>query len=103
MCSQNSVVSIVNRPWAGCSGFHIPARAGDLSLNQNVQTGSGTHPASYSTGTGCHLLGGTAGLSPPSTVSNWRYTSTPPARLNGVCSDFTFCMGQECRQSDTCL
>lgn len=76
VCSQNSVVSTVNRPWAGCSGFHIPARAGDLSLIQNVQTVSGTHPASYSIGTRSPLPGGTADLSPPSTVSNCKYTST---------------------------
>lgn len=90
MCSQNSVVSIVNRLWAGCSGFHIPARAKDLSLIQNVQTGSGTHPASCSIGTGHPSPGGIADLSLPSTVSNYRYTSTPPACLNGVYRDFTF-------------
>jgi hypothetical protein len=101
--SHNSVVSIVNRLWAGCSGFHIPARAGDLSLIQNVRTCSGAHSAFYSIGTGHPLPGGTADLSTPSTVSNCRYTSTPPVCLNGMYRDFIFCMRQECRESDTCL
>ena len=34
------------------SGVRIPEKARDFSLLQNVQTGSGAHPASYSLGTG---------------------------------------------------
>jgi hypothetical protein len=35
---------------AGRSEFRIPAGAREFSLPQNIQTGPGTHPASYSTG-----------------------------------------------------
>jgi hypothetical protein len=33
-------------------GVRIPEKARDFSLLQNVQTGSGSHPVSYSLGTG---------------------------------------------------
>jgi hypothetical protein len=35
-----------------CSGVRFPTGAGDFSLLQRIQTGSGTHPASYPVGTG---------------------------------------------------
>jgi hypothetical protein len=63
----------------------------------NIQTGSGTYPASYSIGTGHFLPGGKAGHLLPSTVNNCRYISTPLVCLNGMYRDFTFCLRQECR------
>lgn len=36
---------------AGRSGIRIPASAGDFFLLENVQTGSGAHPAACSVGT----------------------------------------------------
>jgi hypothetical protein len=48
--SQSSLVGIVTRLRAGRSGVRIPVEARDFSLLQNVQTGSGAHPASYSVG-----------------------------------------------------
>jgi len=39
-------------------GVRIPAGAGNFSLRHRVQTGSGTHPASYPTGTRGSFLGG---------------------------------------------
>jgi hypothetical protein len=36
---------------AGRSGIRSPEGARDFSLLQNVQTGNGAHPASYSVGT----------------------------------------------------
>jgi hypothetical protein len=41
----------LQRLLAGQSRVLTPARARDLSLLQNVQTGHGAHTASYSTGT----------------------------------------------------
>jgi hypothetical protein len=38
--------------WAGRSGVSILARTKDFPLFQNVHTGSGAHPTSYSMGTG---------------------------------------------------
>ena len=71
----------------GCSN---PIRGGGgggakyLSLLQNVQTGSGTNPASHSMRAGG--LKSTGGLQPRTEVKNeWRYTSGPP----GVKWDFT--------------
>jgi hypothetical protein len=57
-----------------------------------VQTGSGTHPASYSMDSwGFFHEGKAAGCeadhSPQSSAevkNTWSYTSTPPVRLNGV-------------------
>jgi hypothetical protein len=50
--SRRSVVDIVTRQWACRSGVRIPVGERYLSLLQNVHTGSQTHPASYSVGTG---------------------------------------------------
>jgi hypothetical protein len=85
------------------SRVRFPAGAGNFSLNHRVQTGSGTHPASYLMGTGGVLYLGVkrpereADHSPPSgaEVNNaWSYTSTPPMRLHGVViklrDNFTF-------------
>jgi hypothetical protein len=58
-----------------------------------VQTGSGSHSASYPMGTGASFPGekrpgSEADHSPPSVPRSkknaWRYTSTPPIRLHGV-------------------
>jgi hypothetical protein len=45
--SLDSVISIVPRIWTRQSGVQIPARAKDFSLLQNIQSGSGAHPASH--------------------------------------------------------
>jgi hypothetical protein len=39
------------------SGVRIPAEARDLSLFQNFQTGSVTHPASHAVDAGCSSFG----------------------------------------------
>jgi hypothetical protein len=49
--SRRSVVGIVTRLWACRSGVRIPVGERDLSLLQNVHTGSEAHPASNSVGT----------------------------------------------------
>jgi hypothetical protein len=41
-------------------GVRFPVGAGNLSLRHRVQTGSGTHPASYPVGTGCSFPSGKA-------------------------------------------
>ena len=48
---------VVTRLWAAQSRVPIFTRAPDLSLLQNVQTGSGAHSASYSMGNGVLSLG----------------------------------------------
>jgi hypothetical protein len=50
--SQDDVVTIANRLFAGAAGIRMPARIRDLSLLRNVQTGSAANPASYSVGNG---------------------------------------------------
>jgi hypothetical protein len=70
-------------------GVRVLVRAGNFSPHHLIQTGSGAHPASYPMGTRSSSLGvkrpGHWGdHSPPSSaeVKNaWRYTSTPPIRL----------------------
>jgi len=49
---RRSAVGIVARLWACRSGVRIPVGENDLSLLQNVNTGSEANPASYSVGTG---------------------------------------------------
>jgi hypothetical protein len=44
------------------SRVRFPAGAGNFSLNHRVQTGSGTHPASYPMGTRGSFLGGKAAV-----------------------------------------
>ena len=46
--SQDSVVSLPTMLQTLRSGVRIPIRARGFSFLQNVQTGSGAHPASYS-------------------------------------------------------
>jgi hypothetical protein len=48
----DSLFSIVTRLRDEGTGVQIPSRIRDLSLLQNVLTGSGAHPASYSVGKG---------------------------------------------------
>ena len=50
--SQSSIFGIVTRLRVGQSRVQMPVWARDLSFLQNVQTGSGTHLAKYSVGTG---------------------------------------------------
>jgi hypothetical protein len=42
------VIDVVTRLLGGCSGVWIPVGAQNFSVHQNVRTGSGAHPASYS-------------------------------------------------------
>ena len=70
----------------------VLARARDVPLFQNIQTGSGAHPASYSMGTGVpslvvkqsgsendHLLPSSANIK-----NVWSYTSTPNIGIHGM-------------------
>jgi hypothetical protein len=83
--SRDSSVGIVTELWAQWSRFQILAAARQFYLLQNIQPSSGTHPASYSKGTGgLFPLGkavGAWGWPRPSSnagVKNeWSYTSTP--------------------------
>ena len=83
--NRGSIVGIVTVLLTGRSGARIPVGERDFSLLRNVQTGSGTHPASCSVGTEV-LLRGQSGLgcaakySPPSIAevrSEWSYTFSP--------------------------
>jgi hypothetical protein len=49
---QENAIRRVNRLQAGQFGVWIPVGARDFLLLQNVQNGFGTHPSSYSVGTG---------------------------------------------------
>jgi hypothetical protein len=70
------------------SRVRFPAGAGNFSLHQHIQTGSGAHPASYPVGTRGSFAGvkrpvREADHSPPSSdlvprsKNDWSYTSTP--------------------------
>jgi hypothetical protein len=61
MWSGSIIVNIVTRFWVGWSVPEIWAGARDFSLLQNIQTGSGAHPASYSMGMGGYFLRSEAG------------------------------------------
>ena len=52
-----SVVGIMTVLLAERSGARIPVGERDFSVLRNVQTGSGTHPASCSVGTEVHFQG----------------------------------------------
>jgi hypothetical protein len=59
----------------------------EFSFLRVVQTGSGVHPISYVTGTGCSFSAGKAGRSPPNSAETkkmWVYTSIPPHVGMGV-------------------
>jgi hypothetical protein len=56
--SQDTVVSIVTRLWAGWSRVQVLAEANDLFVLQHVKTGSGAHVAPSSMGTRCSFPGG---------------------------------------------
>jgi hypothetical protein len=75
-------------PRAVWSGVRVPAGAGNFSLHDLVQTGSGAHPVSYPMGTRGYFPGGhEADHSPLSSaeVKNvLSYTSPSPIRLHGV-------------------
>jgi hypothetical protein len=66
----------------GWSGLRTPGVVGNFSLHHRVQTGSGSHPASYPSGravkltTHLHLV--------PRSKNAWSYTATPPIRLYGI-------------------
>jgi hypothetical protein len=55
--SWDSMVGVVTRLLSAQSKVQIFTRAPDLSLLQNVQTGSGAHSSPYSMGTGALSLG----------------------------------------------
>jgi hypothetical protein len=44
--NPGAMVTAVTRLWTGQSGVRILGSVRDFSLLQNIQTGSGTHPAS---------------------------------------------------------
>jgi hypothetical protein len=74
---------------AGCSGVRVQAGAGNISLNHGVQTGTGTHPASYPMVSGALSLGvkrpeREADHSHPSSAEVKSYTSIPTIRLHGM-------------------
>ena len=83
--SPDRVVGIVTRLRAGRSGFRIPIAARDFVPLQNVQTGSGAHPASSLIRTEVlpreiKRSGHKINLSyPPSAevTNQWSYASTP--------------------------
>jgi len=74
------------------SGVRFPAGAGDFSLRHRVQTGSGSHLASYPTGindsfSGLKRPGREADHSPPTCAEAKNtsiYKSTPPIILHGI-------------------
>ena len=96
--SLYSVVGIATKLRAGWSGVQLLVGASDLCLLQNVQTGSGVHPAVYSMGTGffpgIKQLGRDVNHPPPSSAeakNEWSYTSSPLVCLYGVTREnFTF-------------
>ena len=55
--SRVSVVDIATELRTGQSGVRIPVGVEDLSLLQNVPTGSGAHPVSPSLGSGIKEAG----------------------------------------------
>ena len=71
--------------WDAQSSIRIPAQARDFSLLQNVNTSSGTLPASYSADTvvlprGTTVKGATLIIQPPASAklkNEYSYTSTP--------------------------
>jgi hypothetical protein len=73
-------------------GVRFSAGAGNFFPRRRVQTGSGSHPASYTINTGGFTLGvkwpgREANHSHPSSAkvnSAWKCTSSPPIRLHGV-------------------
>jgi hypothetical protein len=50
--NQYSVFCVATRLWAERSGLRLPTGARDFSFLKNVRVSSGTHPGSYSVGTG---------------------------------------------------
>ena len=89
---------MVCKVWGSNSG-----RRKSFLYLKNVQTSSGTHPASYSVGTrvfpGVKQAGHEVNDLPPSSSkieNEWSYTSTPPIYLHGVDREnFTFnCLSQ---------
>jgi hypothetical protein len=76
----------------GRSGVRIPVAGSDFSLLQNIQSGSGAHPASCSVGTGCFLqvakrTGREVSHSSPSGAefkNEWSCTSLLPKCIHGV-------------------
>jgi len=56
--SRDSVVGVVTRPFAGCSGVWVRAGAWDFYIFPGVKSSSGAHLASYSVGITGSFLGG---------------------------------------------
>lgn len=68
--SQDSVVGVVTRPLAGCSGVQVWAGAWDFYISPGLKTNSGAHLASYSVGTRGSFLGGKS-------AGAWRWPLIP--------------------------
>jgi hypothetical protein len=75
------------------SRVRFPAGAGNFSLHDRVQNGSGAHPASYPIGTRGSFPGGKAAgqltTHPhlvPRSKNEWSYTSTPQYTFMAWCS-----------------
>lgn len=87
--SQEGIISIATRLWAGRSRVYIPAGPRDLILLQNSQIVSGAQPAS-SVSRCVKWPGHETDHIPPPTAEvkkEWNYASTPARCLHGVCRD----------------
>jgi hypothetical protein len=78
-------------------GVRFPAGAANFSLRRHIQSGSGTHLASYPMGTGGSFPGGKAATDLHIVLRSknaWSYTSTPQNVFRAWClvkhRDFTF-------------
>jgi hypothetical protein len=87
--SRDSSVSIVTRLWSGQSGVWCPAGARDIWLLENAQTSPGTHPATYSIGTGVLPWDRTVRM------SSWPLTYlnlVPPLRIGAMLVLLLICL-----------
>jgi len=89
---RDSSAGIVTRLRVGRSEVRIPADARDLSLIQNLHTGYGLHPASYSGDTGVPSWG----LSGRS-VKLTTHHLVPRSRINGVVSPLQLYSSKTCK------
>jgi hypothetical protein len=78
--SWDNVISIATRLWIGQSGVQFPAGVRDSSVLRNIQTGSGTHPASYIMGTEVP----SRGLSGWGMMLTTHFQLAPKLRMNGA-------------------
>lgn len=87
--AAGSLVGIVTRVLPERDGIRMPADARYFSLLQDIQTGWGVYPASYSIGTWGQAA--TAWRWPRTAISvevinEWNYTSMPSCRPWGNCA-----------------